>query len=186
MIPIMLDPQRLAIALIGDNEAAARRVGQLVEGGAETLTVYSEAPTDALRQAAGHRLRTGLPAPEALGRYNVVYIVDQPQDRTRRFHAAAKRAGALVNVEDDLRYCDFHSPALVRRGDLVLTVSTGGKSPGLAARLRRHLESAFGPEWAGRLDDLGAKRRGWRADGLALPELAAKTDAAIDREGWLS
>lgn len=186
MIPILLDPARLAIALIGDNEAAARRVGQLIEGGAETLTVYSEAPSDALRQAAGHRLRAGLPAPEALGRFNVVYIIDQPEVRTRRFHAAAKRAGALVNVEDDRRYCDFHSPALVRRGDLVLTVSTGGRSPGLAARLRRHLAGAFGPEWAERLDDLDAKRQGWRAEGLALPDLAAKTDATIDREGWLS
>ncbi|MEM7443691.1 MAG: NAD(P)-dependent oxidoreductase [Pseudomonadota bacterium] len=186
MIPILLDPARLAIALIGDNEAAARRVCQLVGGGAETLVVYSKEPSEALTVAAGPRLRGDLPTPEAIGRFDIVYIVDQPAALTRGYHAAAKQAGALVNVEDDRRYCDFHSPAQVRRGDLVLTVSTGGKSPGLAARLRRHLEDAFGPEWAERLNDLDAKRQGWRADGLSLPELATKTDAVIEREGWLS
>lgn len=186
MIPILLDPTRLAIALVGDNEAAARRVAQLIEGGAITLSVYSDRPSEALRQAAGDRLRDGVPPPEVLGHYDVLYIVDQPADRTRRIYEAAKSAGTLVNVEDDRQYCDFHSPALVRRGDLVLTVSTGGKSPGLAARLRRHLEAAFGPEWAGRLDDLDSKRRDWRARDLALSDLAAKTDAVIDREGWLS
>jgi len=186
MIPILLDPTRLSIAMIGDNDAAARRVAQLIDGGAATLTVFSDRPSAALRRAAGDRLHEGVPDARRIGQFDVVYIVDQSVDKTRYLHDAAKRAGALVNVEDDRDHCDFHSPALVRRGDLVLTVSTGGKSPGLAARLRRHLEAAFGPEWAGRLNELDGKRQSWRAEGLTLPDLAAKTDAAIEREGWLS
>jgi precorrin-2 dehydrogenase/sirohydrochlorin ferrochelatase len=186
MIPVLLDPTRLTFALIGDNDAAARRVAQLIEGGATSLSVYSDTPSAALTLAAGDRLSGDVPEPEMLAGYDVVYLVDLPPERTHRLYDAAKDSGALVNVEDDRQFCDFHSPAQVRRGDLVLTVSTGGKSPGLAARLRRHLAAEFGPEWASRLDDLDSKRQGWRAQGLALPDLASETDAAIDREGWLT
>jgi precorrin-2 dehydrogenase/sirohydrochlorin ferrochelatase len=64
-------------------------------------------------------------------------------------------------------------------------VSTGGTSPGLAARMRRRLARSFGPEWAARLDHLGAERRGWRRRDRSLEELTRLTDAVIDRRGWL-
>ncbi len=73
----------------------------------------------------------------------------------------------------------------MRRGDLLLTVSTGGKSPGLAARIRRQLAQSFGPEWARRVDQLGTRRAVWRRERRPLAELAGLTDALIDRSGWL-
>jgi precorrin-2 dehydrogenase / sirohydrochlorin ferrochelatase len=81
--------------------------------------------------------------------------------------------------------CDFHNPAQVRRGDLLLTVSTGGRSPGLAARIRAELGRAFGPEWADRLNLIAARRAAWRRPGRPLEELARLTDATIDANGWL-
>jgi precorrin-2 dehydrogenase/sirohydrochlorin ferrochelatase len=61
----------------------------------------------------------------------------------------AKATGCLVNVVDDPDRCNFHVPAIVRRGELTLSVSTGGNSPALARRIRRSLEqqfdSAYGP-----------------------------------------
>jgi precorrin-2 dehydrogenase/sirohydrochlorin ferrochelatase len=54
----------------------------------------------------------------------------------------------LVNIVDDLARCNFIVPSLVRRGDLCLAISTGGKSPALAKRLRERLEAEFGPEYA--------------------------------------
>ena len=84
-----------------------------------------------------------------------------------------------------IELCDFHNPAQVRRGDLLLTVSTGGRSPGLAARIRSELAQAFGPEWAGRLNRLAAKRASWRRPGRSLDELARLTNATIDGNGWL-
>ncbi len=74
----------------------------------------------------------------------------------------------------------------MRRGDLLLTVSTGGRSPGLAARIRRELERSFGPEWAARLERLGARRSAWKRRGRPLAELARLSDAMIDRQGWLT
>ncbi len=67
-----------------------------------------------------------------------------------------------------------------------MTVSTGGRSPGLAVRIRRYLERVFGPEWAGRLDDVAKKRTIWRRRGLPLSEMARKTDKLVTSRRWLS
>ncbi len=60
-----------------------------------------------------------------------------------RLAQLARDAGVLVNVEDVPDLCDFHVPAAVRRGDLLLTVSTGGRAPGLSRILREWLETPF-------------------------------------------
>ena len=88
-----------------------------------------------------------------------------------------------MNVEDRPALCDFHSVAEVRRGDLLLTVSTGGASPGLAARIRARLAAEFGPEWADRLALLRDQRAAWRRDGR---DAAALTDALLHANGWLT
>src|SRR5580704_6076723 len=74
------------------------------------------------------------------------------------YHEAQSR-GALCNVVDVPERCDFYYPAVVRRGDLQVAISTGGQSPALAQRLRRELEAQFGSEYAGWLEQLGEMRR---------------------------
>ncbi len=72
---------------------------------------------------------------------------------------AARARGVLVNVMDDIPNCDFAAPAVVRRGELALAISTGGRSPALARKLREELEARFGPEWEGVLEVLTEVRR---------------------------
>jgi precorrin-2 dehydrogenase/sirohydrochlorin ferrochelatase len=91
----------------------------------------------------------------------------------------------LVNVEDVLPLCDFHVPAVVRRGELLLTASTGGTVPGLARALREWLAQSFGPEWSGRLKDLSAARARWRSDGLTMAQVSAKVRDLVAERGWL-
>ncbi|HBR68532.1 MAG TPA: siroheme synthase, partial [Rhodospirillaceae bacterium] len=62
----------------------------------------------------------------------------------------------------------------------------GGKSPGLAKRLRKYLGDIFGPEWNERLEDLAQKRLQWRAEGLDLKKVAANTDEYIEKKKWLA
>jgi precorrin-2 dehydrogenase/sirohydrochlorin ferrochelatase len=101
---------------------------------------------------------------------------DDPGERDEIARAARER-GVLVNVMDDVPNCDFAAPALVRRGDLVIAVGTGGRSPAVARGVREVLEARFGPEWADALSviaevrmetwpalgDLRTRARRWRA-----------------------
>lgn len=64
----------------------------------------------------------------------------------------ARERGILINVVDDPPYCDFIAPAIVRRGDITLAISTNGKMPALAAHLRRQLEQSFGEEYVALLE----------------------------------
>ena len=74
------------------------------------------------------------------------------------FREAGQR-NILCNVVDDPEYCDFYYPAVVRRGDLQLAISTNGQSPALAQRIRRELEIQFGPEYGEWLEQLGTIRQ---------------------------
>jgi precorrin-2 dehydrogenase/sirohydrochlorin ferrochelatase len=74
------------------------------------------------------------------------------------FHQARQR-NILCNAVDDPEHCDFYYPAVVRRGDLQLAVSTNGQSPALAQRIRRELEMQFGPEYGAWLEELGRARQ---------------------------
>lgn len=186
MIPIVLDPGRLRLAMVGRGPVAVNRLRGLLEGGAQHLTVFSDDPGDSLAAMAGDRLVLAVPDAEWLRSFDVVWVADMDPWTSNTIARAARAVGTLVNVEDERSNCDFHTPSLVRRGDLLLTVSTGGRSPGLAVRIRRYLERVFGPEWAGRLDDVAKKRTIWRRRGLPLSEMARKTDELVASRRWLS
>ena len=71
----------------------------------------------------------------------------------------AQRRNILCNAVDDPENCDFYFPAVVRRGQLQIAISTGGQSPALAQRLRRELEEQFTPDYADWLEELGENRK---------------------------
>jgi precorrin-2 dehydrogenase/sirohydrochlorin ferrochelatase len=71
----------------------------------------------------------------------------------------AQRRGVLCNVVDVPEYCDFYYPAVVRRGDLQIAISTSGQSPSLAQKLRQQIERQFGPGYASWVAELGATRK---------------------------
>jgi precorrin-2 dehydrogenase/sirohydrochlorin ferrochelatase len=73
-------------------------------------------------------------------------------------YAEAQSRGVLCNVVDEPERCDFYFPAVVRRGELQIAISTGGLSPALAQRLRKELEQQFGPEWEEWVAQLGRTR----------------------------
>jgi precorrin-2 dehydrogenase/sirohydrochlorin ferrochelatase len=156
------------IGLAGAGEGLARRAALLAESGADAVSVANES-SDAALHCLSVLFIAGLERPIAAG-------------LARR----ARSGGVLVNVEDAPELCDFHVPATVRRGTLMLTVSTGGRAPGLTKRLREWLQRRFGPEWDEHLETLGAARDRWRADGLPPDEVSRRTHDLIEYKGWLS
>lgn len=185
MIPISLDPSMLRLGLAGQGPAALRRWQLLAEAGAKGALCFAAAPDAALAAAAGRLYREGPPDDAALAALDVLWIVGIEDAASIALAERARAQKVLVNVEDRREHCLFHNMAEVRRGDLLLTISTGGQSPGLAQTLRRRLGQTFGPEWADRIRLLGAQREAWRAAGEDMPALAAKTEAFLHESGWL-
>ena len=93
------------------------------------------------------------------GAFLAIAATDDPEVQSQ-VQAEAESHNILLNVADVPERCNFILPALVRRGDLVLAISTGGKSPALARQLREKLETELGPEYAGLLAILG-RIRSW-------------------------
>jgi len=186
MLPIMLDLARGPVVLYGSGPAAVRRLRLLEAAGARDLKVYPGASPDAeLVEAAGARITGSVPDDDVIASALVMFVAGLPDREAERVATVARAAGVLVNVEDRTAWCDFHTPSLVRRGDLVIAVSTGGKSPGLARRIRERLEREFGPEWAERLDRIASARLRWRAEGADMSLVARRTNEMIEKEDWL-
>ncbi|MEQ9520164.1 MAG: NAD(P)-dependent oxidoreductase [Parvibaculum sp.] len=186
MLPILIDVSTVGpIVLVGSGELLERRLALLDAAGAD-VHVFSADALGVLPEAAQGRLAGPWPADSDIAGSALVFGAGLSEADGAALGQLARAHGRLVNIEDVKPLCDFHMPSLVRRGDLLITVSTGGRAPGLARKLRRFLEGLFGPEWADRLDEVATQRNEWRQAGDTLPTVARKTDEFVDRQGWLS
>jgi precorrin-2 dehydrogenase/sirohydrochlorin ferrochelatase len=157
MLPLAIDPTIVRVGLIGAGEGLARRRAFLAESGVEPVDVP----------------------------YAILFVAGLDREASAALAAEARAKGVLVNVEDVQELCDFHVPAVVRRGDLALTVSTNGKAPGLSRLLRERLAESFGPEWTGRMEQVAQARGAWRTERLAPEEVSRRTRELVAWEGWL-
>ncbi len=182
MIPVMLDPAALSIALIGRGELALRRLAWLRDLGGDP-TVYSDAPSPALAKAAWPALQARLPGAPEWSAIDIVWIVDLDPKTSAATAAAARSHGVMTNVEDVPGLCDFHSPAVVRRGRLVLAAGTGGASPAAAAAVRRKLQADFPDSWADAIEALARDRERARAAGASMASIKARAADILSSYG---
>lgn len=189
MIPIALDPRFARLAVAGNGPLALRRYRALRAAGADRALLFADAPEvgleDDFTEVAGEAFRPRLPGVEDFAFLHVLWIVDLAEDRAEALAKEARATGILVNVEDRLPFCDFHSVAELRRGDLLITVSTGGKAAGLASVIREDLETRFGPEWEGRVAEIATRRAEWRRERISMPEARQRIEDHVRAEGWL-
>ena len=185
MTPIVLDLSRVPVALVGRRRLAERRLALLDADRNSDVRVFSDAPSDGLALAAGNRLARRLPTAEDLHGVTLLFVTDLSAEDSAALAGLAKQQGILVNVEDRTPLCDFHVPAVVQRGDLLLSVSTGGKSPALTRRLRLTLAELFPQPWAERLERLAGLRRDLREQGAPPQDIALATERVLERERWL-
>jgi precorrin-2 dehydrogenase/sirohydrochlorin ferrochelatase len=167
MLPLVLNPHTARVGLAGQGEALARRAAILAEAGVEARLLSAEASDAVLKPL------------------QLLFVAGLPEGEARQLAGRARALGLLVNVEDGLPLCDFHVPAIVRRGELLLTASTGGAVPGLARRLREWLAGTFGPEWKDHLSELSAARAKWRSAGFSPADVSQKVRDLITDKGWL-
>ncbi|MDE2849865.1 MAG: bifunctional precorrin-2 dehydrogenase/sirohydrochlorin ferrochelatase [Acidobacteriota bacterium] len=175
--PVFLSLAERLVVVKGGGPVAERRVTGLLRCGARVRVVAPELTPELEQRALGgeieHVARPYRPGDLEGAALALAEPGDPASDAL--FYAEAERRGIFANVEDDLEHCSFIMPALVRRGDLVVAISTSGRAPALAVRLRERLERELGPEYgallglAGRLrtplartvPDFEERRRRW-------------------------
>ncbi len=158
--PAFLDLHGKKVVIVGGGAVAQRKVDTLAEFGADLYLAAREL-TQGLRekvaQGSVRFLGTEFREPDLDGAMLVIAATDDTE-LNRRVSLAAKHRGVLVNAVDQPSECTFIVPSILRRGDLVVAVSTSGKSPALARRLRESLGEIFGPEYEPYLRLMGRLR----------------------------
>jgi uroporphyrin-III C-methyltransferase/precorrin-2 dehydrogenase/sirohydrochlorin ferrochelatase len=159
--PVLLDLRGRRAVVVGGGAVAEAKVGPLVDAGA-AVTVVAPALTAglALRAREGrvaHVARSYTPG-DLEGARIVIAATDEP-DVNHAVYAEAESRGIPVNVVDDPPYCGFILPSILRRGELVVAVSTSGNAPALAVRIRERIERELGDEYARFLALAGALRK---------------------------
>jgi precorrin-2 dehydrogenase/sirohydrochlorin ferrochelatase len=174
--PICLSLEGKPCLVVGGGAVALRKVRSLLGAGAE-VTVVSPEFCEELRQLAGvRRVERTFDEGDAAGAL-LVYAATDDATANSAVAAAARKQRALVNVVDTPAECDFIVPSTLARGELTISVSTGGASPALARRLRLELEEQFPPAYA----DFVALLAELRREVLATVGDAARREAIFRR-----
>jgi len=128
---------------------AARKVAGLLAAGARVTVISPELSTEVESRAAERQitvLRRAYEPGDLSGAFLVIAATDDPPANAAVWEEA-RQLGCLINAVDDPAHSNFILPAVVRRGEVNLAISTGGASPTLARRLREQLETQVGPEY---------------------------------------
>jgi precorrin-2 dehydrogenase/sirohydrochlorin ferrochelatase len=166
--PAFLDLHGRRCLVVGGGVVGERKACDLLACGA-SVTVVSPALTPGLSALARSGAVTWKPRGFLRTDVRRCRLVIAATGISRVDHAVAQEARrhrALINVVDRPAVCDFIVPSVLRRGELQIAVSTGGRSPALAREIRRRLESQFGPEYAELVDRIGQERAQARACAL--------------------
>ena len=158
--PIYLDIKDRDCLVVGGGSVGTRKVKRLLECGAK-VTVISVDATEKLKELSDSGViqlkERDFQTSDLDDRFLVIGATDN-QEMNFKIHAEAEQRGLLCNIADHPKACNFILPSIVNRGDLIIAISTSGKSPAFAKRLRKHLEKEFGDEYAEFLNLMGAIR----------------------------
>ncbi len=159
--PVSLDIKNRKCLVVGGGSVGTRKVKTLVECGAE-VTVVSPSVSRNLLELAGRGLilleKRLYRETDLEGMFLVIGTTDD-EELNRQISIDAEKLNMLCNIADRPAVCNFILPSIVNRGDLAISISTSGKSPALARRLRIELEEQFGNEYAELLRLMGAIRK---------------------------
>ena len=159
--PVYLDIQNRNCLVVGGGSVGTRKVMTLLDCGA-TVVVVSPAVTEKIEELSNNGLikleKRVFKASDLDEMFLAIGATDN-QELNRQIHTGAERLGILCNIADRPEDCNFILPSIVNRGDLIIAISTSGKSPAFAKKLRKDLEKEFGNEYAEFLKLMGTIRK---------------------------
>ncbi len=172
--PVVLDLSGRRCLVVGGGMVGERKVeGLLAAGG--TVTVISPELTPPLRALEEAGRITGVAREYRTGDvdgYDLCMIATDDGAANAEVARDCRKQRVLVNAADDPPHCDFILPSILRRGDLQIAVSTGGRSPALSRKVREELEPLFGEEYAELAALSGEVRDALKGEGRTFPSSA--------------
>ena len=170
--PIFLQIEGMRVLVVGGGNVAQRKVETLLESGASIFIVSKELTPELKRlvdngdvRFLGEEMKD-----EFFDDAFIVIAATDDKDLNHKVSMSARRRDLLVNAVDQPEDCNFIVPSVVRRGDLLISISTSGKSPALAKKIRELLEAQFGDEYGAFLNLMGGLRKEVLALGLSQKE----------------
>jgi len=161
LFPLFVKLDGRLCLVVGAGSVGESKIASLLDAGA-SVRVVSPSATEAVRGWAEEGRLEWVSRrfePEDLdGVFLVVAALPAGESLTSIF-AEARRRDVLCNAVDDPLHCDFYYPAVVKRGEFQIAISTGGHSPALAQRIRQELEAQFGPDYGPWLEEIGRVRQ---------------------------
>lgn len=161
LFPMFVKLSNRRVLVVGAGAVGEAKLCSLLDTGAHIRVVALQAsPTVRKWAGAGAiELQERAFVPADLDGITLVVAATSSREVNEVISAEARRREVLCNVVDVPELCDFFYPAVVRRGELQIAISTSGQSPLLAQRIRKQLEQQFGPEYAAWVAELGKIRR---------------------------
>jgi len=158
--PIFLDIKDRNCLVVGGGDVGTRKVEMLLECGASVTVVSIDATETLKRLFKDQRITLVSRAYRPSDIDNRFLVIGATNDErlNQQLSMDAEKCNLLCNIADRPAACNFILPAIVRQGDLVMAISTSGKSPAFAKKLRKDLEKQFGEAYAFFLDLMGAIR----------------------------
>jgi siroheme synthase-like protein len=160
LFPAFIKLEKRNVTIVGGGNIATEKIPSLLQAGAK-VRVISPKITPIIAEWVRNAQVEWLPKPFEPADLQSAFLViaaTSLRELNRSVFLAAEAQGALCNAVDDIEHCHFYYGSIVQRGDLQIAISTNGKSPALAQRLRKELSDQFGPEYETWLDWLGAAR----------------------------
>lgn len=161
LFPMFIKLQGRQCLVVGAGRIGEPKIGGLLETGARIRVVALEASPAVREWAREGKLEVELRpfSTDDLDGAFLAVVATNSRTLNERVYHEAQRRGVLCNVVDVPDLCDFFYPAVVRRGDLQIAVSTSGQSPSLAQKIRQQLEKQFGPGYTDWVAELGETRK---------------------------
>lgn len=169
--PAFLDLRGRLCVVIGGGQVAQRKVEALLQAGARVKVIGQQSTPGLRRLAKTTNLNVesrSYQAGDLAGAWLAIAATDDPEVNSA-VAAEAEARGILFNVVDDPDRCNFIAPSVLRRGEVTIAISTGGKSPALARKLRETLEAVLPEEYGVVLDILSQARQEAKRQGKQIP-----------------
>src|ERR1022692_1046649 len=184
LFPMFVKLEGKRCLVVGAGKVGEPKIGGLIDTGACVHVIALEVTEAVQEWAKAGKITLELRAFAAGDLEGTFLAVVATASRALNgsIYREAQRRGVLCNVVDVPEYCDFYYPAVVRRGDLQIAISTNGQSPSLSQKLRQQLERQFGPGYAQWVAELGETRKLVLASDLDPERKSALLHSLASRE----